>query len=248
MRETFVEREFVPDITSAIQQQVALTAQVLVGLSQISQQLNALATLLGAKAAGGTTAGGTAESVTLPAPFVPTALTTVQAPPLRHQGTTIAIPPTPDALTSIVQAAGNVDYGTFNIVSFPSFVPAGTTYQLLITPPPNVIIQIKRKMVATCDTYSAEVQVMQFMVNGQNVLQEGLEYIIDSPKTFEGAVDLLVGQYGIFVEFYNPSSYDATVFIAAEALHLNSSFVRDFMQPALRYAYDEVQAIMGTNG
>jgi hypothetical protein len=155
----------------------------------------------------------------------------------------VTFSPTPDNLTSTVLASGDITYGTMNIVSFPVYVPANGQYLLIMTPPAGYTIQIKRKLTATCDTYTAGIVLAQFSINGQYVLQPGLDYILDSPKTFESAVDILVGEQGIQALFVNPSSYGATVYIAAESLHLTNSFVNSYMQPALHYAYRLTQQV-----
>lgn len=157
----------------------------------------------------------------------------------------VAIPPTPDALTSVVQAAGNVMYGTFNIVSLPVLVPAGKTATLIILPPATYSVQVKRELVATCDSYSSLVQITSFTINGQEVLQVGFPYVIDAPKTFDSAVDLIVGMQGIVVRLSNPSLYDATVYFSAEALHITNEFVNTYLVPALDFAYRRTQQVTG---
>lgn len=148
-----------------------------------------------------------------------------------------AVDPSPDGLTSVVQAAGDILFGSVSLVSFPMYIPANNQYQLIMLPPPGYSIQIKRKLTAECDTYMAQVEVAQFSVNGQSVLQEGLQYFINSPKYYESAVDLIVGQQGLQALFVNKSPYNATVWISAESLHLSDDFVNTYMEPALHYAY-----------
>jgi len=165
---------------------------------------------------------------------------------LQHQSV-IAVQTTPDALTDYVQGAGNISFGTFNIVSFPIYVPAEQYSAIVILPPPGFWIQVKRVLRATCNNYFANVVVTNFLLNGQSILQVGLDYVMDQPKEFESAVDLLVGHQGmgIELELYNPSLSDATVFIAAEALHITDLTVKQYMQPALDAAYQSVLRVTG---
>ncbi len=148
-----------------------------------------------------------------------------------------AVDPSPNGLTSITQATGDTTFGSTALVSFPVYVPAGGEYLLIMLPPSGYSIQIKRKLTAESDTYIAEVELAEFMVNGQSVLQEGLAYIINAPKVYESAVDLIVGQQGLQALFVNASPYDATLFISGESLHLTDAYVNHYLEPALDYAY-----------
>jgi hypothetical protein len=149
---------------------------------------------------------------------------------------------TPDGISSVSQATGD-DFGETSLVSFPVYIPAGQEFVLLITPPAGRSVQIKGGLKAESDTYLALVEVADLRINGQEMLQPGLVYLINSPKEFNSAVNLIVGQLGIYALFVNASAYDVTLYVSAESLHLTDDYVNHDMLPALQRAGRATKAL-----
>lgn len=155
------------------------------------------------------------------------------------------MPIRPPDLVHIAQAAGNIEYGFYKIVQFPVPVSPGQTSLLEMVPEKGRSIVIEGDLLAWVDTYLAGITVPAFYLNGRQILQAQLPYIFAGATAFSGGQYVIVGEEGMVAEFYNPSDYQATVWIAAEAAHLDNDWVNKKLVPAMDVGYYETLRVVG---
>lgn len=248
IRETLAERVLVPDLTAAVDRMEATTQRLAALMEGVAGTLGAIQEMLAVfghqQAAAAPATSGAAHGPLAPE-VLPAPATTAPSPPLPPA--VVTLPLSPQTLIRMVEAAGDRTYGYDKMVSFPLTIQPGEEFEFVLYPPPEHVTLLLDRIRATCDTYSSLVQVVEVIANGHQYI-DSQGFVIDGPKEIPAGEFLVIGEQGLQVVLFNPSTVVATVFVYALAAHLTAKFNSGFFQKSLRSGYLAMRAAIGGGG
>jgi len=153
----------------------------------------------------------------------------------------IPLPPSPEQLNQIIQAAAKRGSTRFPVYRAAVLVPAGSTVQYMLNMPSGFVDTRKSPLELTSDLYDPNLTVNIYVDELENrVTPNGL--------AFTGPINIDFGEFyvkrqWVLMEFINNAGVDATVTFQVQPALLHVSLFEDWYRPIIEYTMDYLSNI-----